>query len=50
MPLDGLGREALTGANAPVVTHPHFTGTGTRTLRDNARKEIERLFERSFTR
>jgi hypothetical protein len=41
--------EALTSANAPSITHPHFTGTGTRALRDNARQEIERLFERSFT-
>ena len=46
----GAAWETLTGANAPSITHPHFTGTGTRTLHDNARKEIERLFERSFTR
>jgi ribosomal protein L20A (L18A) len=32
-----------------VITHPHFTGTGTRTLRDGARQEIDRLFDRSFT-
>jgi len=42
--------ETLTGANPPVITHPHFTGTGTRTLRDNAKKQIDQLFERSFTR
>ena len=46
----GSAWETLSGASAPSITHPHFTGTGTRTLRDNARKEIERLFERSFTR
>src|SRR5437016_9660994 len=46
----GEAWDSLTGANAPTITHPHFTGTGTRTLRDNAKKEIERLFERSFTR
>jgi hypothetical protein len=46
----GSAWEALTSADAPVITHPHFTGTGTRTLRDNAVKEIDRLFERSFRR
>jgi hypothetical protein len=35
-------------SNPPVVTHPHFTGTGTRTLRPNAQRAIEGLFERSF--
>lgn len=39
----------LSAADAPVVTHPHFTGTGTRTLHANGRKAIEGLFERSFT-
>ncbi len=33
---------------APVVTHPHFTGTGTRFLRENGREAIEALFARSF--
>jgi hypothetical protein len=32
----------------PVITHPHFTGTGTRTLRDNGRRAIEELYHRSF--
>jgi hypothetical protein len=32
-----------------VITHPHFTGTGTRTLRDNGAKAIDALFTRSFT-
>ena len=32
----------------PVITHPHFTGTGTRTLQDNARAAIEDLYMRSF--
>ena len=36
------------GADAPVVTHPHFTGTGTRTPQPNAVTAIEQLFERSF--
>jgi hypothetical protein len=32
----------------PVVTHPHFSGTGTRALRDNGARAIEALFTRSF--
>ena len=40
--------ETLTGAKLPVVTHPHFTGTGTRTIEDNGRKAIDGLFARSF--
>src|SRR5262245_48193843 len=32
----------------PVITHPHFTGTGTRTLKPNGRRAIEALFARSF--
>jgi hypothetical protein len=31
-----------------VITHPHFTGTGTRFLEDNSRTAIEELFARSF--
>ena len=30
-----------------VIAHPHFTGTGTRNLRDNGRQAIADLFERS---
>jgi hypothetical protein len=36
------------GGDAPVVTHPHFTGTGTRSPRPNALAAIEALFARSF--
>ena len=32
----------------PTITHAHFTGTGTRTLQDNAKRSIEQLFARSF--
>ena len=32
----------------PVITHPHFTGTGTRTMQPNGRAAIEMLFARSF--
>jgi hypothetical protein len=34
--------------NAPVITHPHFTGTGTRYLEENGRKAVDELFARSF--
>jgi hypothetical protein len=33
---------------APVIKHPHFTGTGTRTIQANGKRAIEALFERSF--
>jgi hypothetical protein len=32
----------------PSITHPHFTGTGTRTLRENGKRAIADLFSRSF--
>ena len=32
----------------PEITHPHFTGTGTRTLNNNGRKAIDALFTQSF--
>ena len=32
----------------PVISHLHFTGTGTRFLEENGKKAIEGLFERSF--
>jgi hypothetical protein len=32
----------------PVITHVHFTGTGTRFLEENSKKAIAGLFERSF--
>ena len=33
----------------PVISHVHFTGTGTRFLDDNGRKAIAALFKRSFS-
>ena len=39
----------LGAAEAPAVTHPHFTGTGTRRLQPNGRKAIADLFARSFS-
>ncbi len=36
------------GKDAPAITHPHFTGTGTRQVHDNGKRAIEDLFTRSF--
>jgi hypothetical protein len=36
------------GKEAPVITHPHFTGTGTRKIHENGQRAIEDLFTRSF--
>jgi len=35
-------------ADGPVITHPHFTGTGTRKLHENGARAIEALFSRSL--
>src|SRR5689334_9568196 len=35
-------------ADPPVITHPHFTGTGTRQLQPNGKRAIEDLITRSF--
>jgi hypothetical protein len=35
-------------SDGPVITHPHFTGTGTRTLRDNSKRAVAELVARSF--
>jgi hypothetical protein len=40
----------LGPTEAPVITHPHFTGTGTRTLKGNGARAIDSLFARSFRR
>jgi hypothetical protein len=39
---------ACAASAGPVITHPHFTGTGTRRLKPNGRRAIEELFQRSF--
>ena len=39
---------APAAVGQPVITHPHFTGTGTRTLQENGARAIEALFDRSF--
>ena len=40
--------QPLGGSDLPVITHPHFTGTGTRHLGDNGKRAIDALFDRSF--
>jgi len=37
-----------TSANGPLISHVHFTGTGTRTLKANGQRAIDDLFSRSF--
>jgi len=40
--------EKRSSANGPIITHVHFTGTGTRKIQANGKKAIEDLFNRSF--
>jgi hypothetical protein len=40
--------DAWAPAPEPMITHPHFTGTGTRFLREDGRRAIHALFERTF--
>ena len=42
------GSEWEARTDDPVITHPHFTGTGTRNLDDSGKAAIKGLFERSF--
>ena len=44
----GSAWDTLGGAELPVITHPHFTGTGTRTMQENGKLAIDALFDRSF--
>ena len=44
----GESFSARAAGGGPVIEHPHFTGTGTRKLRDNGTRAIEELFSRSF--
>jgi hypothetical protein len=45
----GESWQPMEAANGPVITHPHFSGTGTRALQPNAKRAIEELFSRSFS-
>ena len=40
--------EKRSSANAPIITHLHFTGTGTRKMQSNGRRAIQDLIGRSF--
>jgi len=42
-------QEKWVGADAPTISHNHFTGTGTRNLEANGQAAIQGLFERSFS-
>jgi hypothetical protein len=44
----GESWRARAAHDGPVISHPHFTGTGTRKLRDNGSRAIDELFNRSF--
>jgi hypothetical protein len=41
--------ERWSPATDPVISQPHFCGTGTRFLRDNGRSAIDRLFAHTFS-
>ncbi len=45
---NGTSWDACSDSTAPVITHLHFTGTGTRTIRENGIQAIDALFRRSF--
>jgi hypothetical protein len=38
------------GDDTPVIAHPHFTGTGTRSVQPNGTRAIEGLMTKSFER
>lgn len=44
----GADWQRRTSGELPIITHPHFSGTGTRKLETNGQKAIEELFARSF--
>jgi len=45
----GNSWQAQSAAHGPIISHPHFSGTGTRTLQPNAKRAVEELFSRSFS-
>jgi hypothetical protein len=44
------GHDWKARAETPIITHPHFTGTGTRHIAENSKRAIEDLFTQSFER
>ena len=45
----GTGWSVCDATHQPVITHAHFTGTGTRLLEASGRRAIDELFTRSFS-
>ncbi len=43
-----IGSEWKARTDTPRISHPHFTGTGTRHVHDNGKQAIEDLFTKSF--
>src|SRR5262245_51268537 len=43
---NGTVWQAVGSAAGPLITHPHFTGTGTRRIQANGRRAVEELFDR----
>ena len=41
--------EKRSSTSGPLITHVHFTGTGTRKIQANGKKAIDDLFKRSFS-
>jgi hypothetical protein len=46
----GTSWDKRAATDPPMITHPHFTGTGTRQLNPNGKAAILQLFTRSFGR
>jgi hypothetical protein len=40
--------DAWDSCGVPAISHPHFTGTGTRQIHENGRRAIEALFAKTF--
>ena len=40
--------EKRSSTSGPLITHAHFTGTGTRQIKANGKRAIDDLFNRSF--
>ena len=40
--------EHWQACEVPTISHPHFTGTGTRQIHENGKRAIEALFTKSF--
>lgn len=45
---DGEDWQIPDRSSGPTIMHPHFTGTGTRSLHENSKQAVAELFARSF--